>query len=173
MKLSKRDKNLLFFTAIILTVFLIYSFVLNPIAEKNAVNKKKIRQKQIEIAELKYMQSDFNFLKEKQLSSKDRYSKRDANFTLFAFLDNLAGRTGIKPYISYMKPSSFVDNKTKARISSVEMKVKNITMKKLFKYLYMIETSDNIISITKFSVTKKRRTDIKISAIIETQAILF
>jgi hypothetical protein len=79
---------------------------------------------------------------------------RSSGFTLFSFLDTLAGQVGLKDRIAYMKPSKTTLENTAYALSVVETKLQNITMKQLTSYLYRIETSDNLVRVKGLSISK-------------------
>ena len=80
--------------------------------------------------------------------------QRERGFTLFAFLDRLAGETGLKDKIIYMKPSTTRQKLQKYKTSVVEMKLQGINLKDLTAYLYRVETSKNIVFIKRLSISK-------------------
>jgi general secretion pathway protein M len=79
---------------------------------------------------------------------------RSSGFTLFSFLDTLAGQVGLKDRIAYMKPSKTTLENTPYTLSVVETKLQNITMKQLTSYLYRIETSNNLVRVKGLSISK-------------------
>ena len=91
---------------------------------------------------------------------------RMAGFTLFSFLDTLAGQVGLKDRIAYMKPSKTTLENTPYALSVVETKLQNITMKQLTSYLYRIETSDNLVRVKGLSISKTGRQAGTIDAVL-------
>ena len=172
-KKQEDNKLTLVILLFILIVVVIYFFVFIPLSEKKDLNEKKIKQKKVELLELKTMQVRLQKLKNSSITLKDRFSARAKNFSLFTFLDNLAGETNIKSYITYMKPSTFTDKKTNSKISSVEMEIKDIDMDSFFSYIYKVESSKNLVFITKLSIKKKKTTDKVVSIVMQAQTIIF
>ncbi|KKK54471.1 hypothetical protein LCGC14_3084410, partial [marine sediment metagenome] len=76
------------------------------------------------------------------------------DYTLFSFLDRLAGEAGIKDRIAYMKPSTSTTTNGRYKISSVEMKLESISLEELVTYLYKTETSKNLVNIKRISISK-------------------
>jgi len=69
-------------------------------------------------------------------------------------LDQLAGEAGIKDHIAYMKPSKSRPKNSPYNLSMVELKLQGISIKQLTPYLYMVETSKNMVFIRRISITK-------------------
>ena len=82
------------------------------------------------------------------------FNQREKGFNLFSFLDKLAGETGLKDKIIYMKPSTSISKDRKHKTSMVEMKLQAINLKHLTTYLYHVETSKNMVFITRVSISK-------------------
>jgi general secretion pathway protein M len=88
------------------------------------------------------LQQEYRQTAEKAEQAKRHLKRRKRGFTLFSFLETLAGKTGVKSRISYMRPSTTTSQKESPyRLSKVEMKLQDITMPQLLAYLHGIETS--------------------------------
>jgi len=95
--------------------------------------------------------------------------RRTANFTLFSFLDQLAGDSGLKDHIAYMKPSTTVNEDSGIKISRVELKLQEITLKDLTSYLFKVETSENMLILKRLSITKTGKNSSMISAVLQVE----
>jgi general secretion pathway protein M len=90
---------------------------------------------------------------------------------LFSFLDRLAGESGIKDQISYMKPSKTVQKNSPYKISRVEMKLDAITLEQLTNYLHGVETSKNMVDIKKISISKKDKKQGLLTAVLQVETV--
>jgi len=90
---------------------------------------------------------------------------------LFSFLDDLAGNAGVKDHISYMKPSTTVQQNSDLKVSNVEMKLQGINLDHLTSYLHMIETSPNMVLIKSLSISKQGKQEGMINAILRLETI--
>ncbi len=165
------DKTQLIFLISILLLIIAYFWLIAPMSEKKALNTRKLQQKKIELVELQTMEKELALLQDSASTLQKKLSKREENFSLFTFLDNTAGQTNIKSNITYMKPAYFQDTKTKLKISSVKMELKDIDMNSFFDYLYKIEHSDNFVFITKFMVKKETLKDTKVTVVMEVRTV--
>jgi len=123
------------------------------------------------LQELINLKFEYDALGEKVEFSKVRLSQRNMGFTLFSFLDKLAGRVGVKDNIKYMKPSSSTQRNSLYKISRVEMKVEAVSMDQLKAYLYRIETSKNMIRVKRIAITKTEKPKGFINVILEVEAV--
>jgi hypothetical protein len=79
---------------------------------------------------------------------------RVQSFTLFGHLESLASRIGIRDKIIYMKPSESSINPN-YKSSKVEVKLKEITLNQLTKYLYEIERPELLSQVRKLRIKPK------------------
>ena len=70
-----------------------------------------------------------------------------------------------------MKPSSSVLKDSKYWLTTVEMKLKGITMEKLARYLHMVETSENLINVKRISITRAGKPAETIDTVIEFETV--
>jgi general secretion pathway protein M len=101
----------------------------------------------------------------------EQFENRPESFTLFSFLDQLAGRTGIKAHVSYMKPSSTINEETGVSLSRVEMELQAISLKDLTKYLYHVETSENMVIVKRLSIARKGKSEGLIDAVLQVETV--
>lgn len=147
-----------------------------PIWDFSAFGKKKLLERQLEVktkifADMIQLAAEYETIVENNKNLKQSYSKRDKNFTLFAFLEKLAGSAGIKDSIEYMKPSTTVDKHSDIEYSLVEMKLKQIKLSQLISYLHMVETSENVVFVKRLGITKDDKNKNSISAVLHVETV--
>ncbi|UCD80770.1 MAG: type II secretion system protein M [Desulfobacterales bacterium] len=170
-KLNKRERYAIIAAAGVIGIFLIAQFIIGPFLSTTEQKKKNLQTKTVMVEQMRQLQAEYESLTQKEKISKSRYRNRQKGFTLFSFLDRLAGEVGIKDRISYMKPSKKIDKNSPYKISTVEMKLEAITLEQLTNYLYGVETSENMVDVQKISISKK---DIKqglITAILQVETV--
>ena len=96
---------------------------------------------------------------------------RRKGFTLFSFMEDAAGKSGIKSKIAYMKPSVQSIKDSTLKQSSIEMKLESITSEELVDYLYNIETRDPLIFVRRLSLFKSSGSDGSIQAVLQVETI--
>ncbi len=170
-KLNKRDRYITYGVIGILGLLMVSQFIVNPFFENKNRTRKNLSTKLAMLQEMQQWQSEYEALKNNTQISKSRFTRRSKGFTLFKFLDNLAGQAGIKDRIIYMKPSKTIQKDAGYQISRVEMKLDGISLEQLAAYLYGVETSENMVDIKKLSLTKKDKKQGLISAVMRVEAI--
>jgi len=153
-RLSRRERYSVYAAAAIVFLFIAIEFIVTPIMERRERLESAVRQKQATLADMQAMKLEYESLKDENERFKRNFSDRPRGFTLFSFLDQLAGEAGIKDHIAYMKPSKSRPKNSPYNLSMVELKLQGISIKQLTPYLYMVETSKNMVFIRRISITK-------------------
>jgi len=169
MKLNKREKYAIYVAAGFLGLFIVLQFVVFPMIDKRDRLTKTLQVKLKTIEEMLALKSEYDTIVKQADLSKVRFANRKKGFTLFSFLDELAGDTGIKNNITYMKPSTSAQKDSALKISLVEMKLQAVTLRQLTAYLYRVETSANIVFIKRISVSKTDRPAGSVNAILQVE----
>jgi general secretion pathway protein M len=153
-KLNKREKIGVAAAAAAIVIFLVFQVLVFPLFEKNAQLSRTLATRQQEREQIQLLQAEYLKTAEKAQQAQRHLKKRKQGFTLFSFLETLAGQTGVKSHIAYMRPTTTSQKESPYRLSKVEMKLQDITMSQLIAYLHGIETSMDMISIKRLSISK-------------------
>ena len=153
-KLNKREKISVAAAAAAMVIFLALQVLVFPLFEKNAQLSRTLATRQQEREQILLLQAEYLKTAEKSQEAQRHLQKRKQGFTLFSFLETLAGQTGVKSHIAYMRPTTTSQKDSPYRLSMVEMKLQEITMSQLLAYLHGIETSTDMISIKRLSISK-------------------
>ncbi len=170
-RLSQRERYAVLGGLLALSGFILVQFVILPAREEKARLKRMVQFKTEVLRDMKRLNAEYETLMKTAERQKRRYAGRPKGFTLFAFLDKLARETGIKDHIAYMKPSRSTPQNG-LKISVVEMKLQAITLDQLIKYLYGMETSDNMVTLKRASFIKKGKDRPAIDAILQVETIM-
>ena len=170
-KLQKREKLAVGLGGGCLVLFLILQFVLFPIIDRKKQYQRRLIFQTQTLAKIQSLQSQYAEIIKNTESSRSRLIKRNKNFTLFSFLDQLAGQTSIKDRIVYMKPSTTSRKNSPYKISLVEMKVQGITMKQLISYLYRVEISKNMVQIKRITISKTDKKQGLVNSILQVETL--
>ena len=169
--MNKRERYAIMVAAGVIGIFLIVTFIVEPFLSKTDQLKKSLHDKAVMLEQMRQLQSEYGMLSQKAEVSKALFSRRQKGFKLFSFLDQLAGEAGIKDHISYMKPSTKVQQNSAYKISRVEMKLDAITLKQLTTYLYGVETSKNMVDIKRISISKKDKKQGFLTAVLQIEMV--
>ncbi|MEW6673903.1 MAG: hypothetical protein AB1427_19590 [Thermodesulfobacteriota bacterium] len=167
--LNKREKYAIGAAAALICLFISVQFIFVPMLDKRDRLRRLIDVKQKTIEELLTLKSEYDAVVARNNFSKSRLSKRQKGFTLFSFLDELAGEIGIKNKIKYMKPSSTPQKDGSTKLSLVEMKIEAVALKELTAYLYRVETSENIVFVRRMALSKADKPPGAIDAVLQVE----
>jgi general secretion pathway protein M len=171
-QLNAREKIALGGGAAAVVVFILFQFVIFPVVDRQEVLQRSIAGKEAALEEMRHLSAEAAALKQEQNHSSQRMGRRPRGFTLFSFLDGLAGNTQLKGNIDYMKPSTTEPKGSPYKVSVVEMKLVGINMAQLVSYLYRIETSANLVQIKRLAITKTDKKTGFINAVLQVETPL-
>ena len=139
------------------SAFALFQLILFPVLDENETLDRAIRARTAEWSDMLALKSEHDGIVEQIRQARNRFAERESGFTLFSFLDDLAGRAGTKDQIAYMKPSTVSSKNSPYRISRIEMKIEGTTLDRLVPYLSMIESSKNLVSIQRVSISRTEK----------------
>ena len=140
-------------TAIV--IFLVLQFLVFPLFEQNARLSRTISTRQKELEQIRLLQAEYRKTADKAEQAQRHLKTRKRGFTLFSFLETLAGQTGVKSHISYMKPKHHdPEGQSLPALHGGDEAERGITMSQLLAYLHGIETSRDMIAIKRLSISK-------------------
>ena len=166
-RLKAREKYMLSVALGFIGIFVIAQVIVFPVLDKRARLERVIEAKTRILSELQVLAAEFNTIKQRSDVARKRITEKKKGFTLFSFLDRVAGETRLKDRIAYMKPSFLSPKDSPYKISLVEMKLQTITLEQLVLYLHKIETDENAIHIKRISIVKTGKARGHINAVME------
>ncbi len=142
--LNLREQRLILAAGVFLGAVFIWSVILDPLMQKNDVLNRKIKAKRNELAQMVRLRSSVVQDRDGIERIKGVIEQRGNGFSVFAHLEHLATKAEMKERIVHIKPQ----RETKVgefRESVVEIKLERITMQELIRFLYQIETSQDLL----------------------------
>jgi len=167
--LQPREKMIVAIAAVVLAIFIIVHLIIYPIFDRRTRLERQIVSRKSALQEIQKLQGEYETLTRQSKSSEAQLKLRPKNFTLFSFLDTLAGKSGIKQNIIYMKPSTTNLKDSPYSLSLVEVKINALTMEQLLGFLHGVETSPNMIWIKRASLSKGDKDSDLINAILQVE----
>ncbi|MEE8400048.1 MAG: hypothetical protein V3S89_13640 [Desulfobacterales bacterium] len=168
-KFSRREKYAIYGAAGLIGILLLNGLIISPLIDAHDVRTRTLAAKTKIRNDIINMKAEYEAIEQRTSASTSRFSGRRANFTLFSFLDNLAGDAKIKEHITQMKPSIFKPKDSPYRISRVEMKLQSITMEQLTTYLHKVETAKEMVFVRRLSVSRDSKQQGFINAILQVE----
>jgi len=170
-KLNRREKIIVYAAAGFLGLFIIIQFGIFPLMEKRSRLMRGIEAKTIVLEQITALRAEYEAMRSQEDLALERYENRSPDFTLFAFMDQLAGEIRIKDHIEYMKPAKTEQKDSPYKISQVEMKLQGIALKQLATYLYRIEISDQLVAVKRMSITKKGKNEKSVDWVLQVETL--
>ena len=170
-KLNRREKYIIYGAGCLIGLLIIIHFVITPFIENKNQMQRNLQTKKTELEEMRRLQAEHKALKAKLQLSQTSIDQREKEFTLYSFMNQLAGQAGIKDRISYMKPTTTVQKNSNYKLSRVELKLDAVTLEQLTNYLYGIETSKNMIIVKKLSISKKEKNEGLVNVILQVETV--
>jgi general secretion pathway protein M len=161
--LSTRERYAVYLGGVVVSIFMVIQLMVFPVLDKRKSLKKQLKAKTAELEQMIALKEEYDAIKGKSKSFDRRTKGRKKEFTLFSYLDEIAGKSDVKDNISSMKPSS------SDKISRVEVELQAITMEKLSKYLHMVETSMEMVFVKRLSITRKGKQEGSINAVLQVE----
>ncbi len=136
-----------------LVLVLFFMLVIDPLFKRSAELDRQIVTARRQLTELRTMQQDYRRQKS-VVDSINSQLKNQQNFAIFSRLEELAGQTGIRNNILYMKPTVSTPSEVYNE-ESVEIKMEGVTLAQLVRYLHQVENSPQLLKIKRLE-TKPR-----------------
>lgn len=171
LNLNRRESLAVSAGVLFVALFVLFQFIVFPVLEKREALYDKLAAKERTFSEIRRLQTEYRNLQKRVAAAKNRFEKRPQGFTLFSFLDKLAGQTGVKSHVSYMNPSTAVQEDSGVSLSRVEMELQAISLRDLARYLYHVETSGNMVLVKRLSISRKGRQDGAIDAVLQVETV--
>lgn len=148
--LGTREKVFVITAGVAVLLTLLFMLVIDPMLAHSARLDRQIMTAQRELQELQTLQREYR----RQKSIVERINaqlKRQQNFALISRLDELAGQTGTRSKILYMKPTVGIPSDAYDE-DAVEIKMEGVTLDQLIGYLYQIENSPQFMKIKSLQI---------------------
>ena len=170
LKMTKRERNAVVLAGGVITVFLVLQLIVFPFIEKKDQQNRRLAVKTQELRGILVLKAEYDTIMQQANRAKTSIAQRQGGFTLFSFLDRLAGETGLKENIAYMKPSTTGMENSPFKLSIVETKLQSVTMEQLTAYIYRIENSPNMVRLKRLSITRKGKEQAYLDAVLLAEA---
>lgn len=167
LNLQRRDKMALMVAAVVVGVLLILQLIVFPILDRRTRLRDEIRTSKADLAKMQLLKAEHGTLSRNNQDLDGVLRRRPKSFTLFSFIDQLAGKNGIKKNITTMKPSNTNLKNSPYGLSTVEMKINALTMEQLTPFLHGIENESEMIWIKRISIAKGGKNDALLDVVLQ------
>lgn len=167
--LQRRDKIALAVAGAVLALFIIMQAIIFPIVDRRTRLGEQIKSQTAALFEIQSLKAEFEDLNRNKHFNAAQIKQRPPGFRLFSFLDALAGKSGIKQNIIYMKPSTSNLKNSPYTLSMVEMKLQTLTMEQLVTFLHGVETSRQMVWIKRMSISKGEKNQGLLNSVLQVE----
>jgi general secretion pathway protein M len=171
MRLARREKYLVSGAACAIVIFCLFQFVVFPFFDKRERLQRGTKVKENELKQIVLLAAEYDAQKRNSQGIGNFLRHRKKGFTLFSYLEREAGSAEVKDRIKYMKPSTSKGTGP-YKESMVEMKLEAVTMEQLVRYLYRIESSENLITIKRISIKQNKKESGYVDAVMQVLTFL-
>lgn len=167
--LQQRDKLAIAIAGGALLIFLVLQLLIFPIVDRRDRLHKEIIAKTDDVQTIQNLKTEYLSLSRSSVGMENRLKKRSKTFTLFSFIDRLAGKSNIKNNIIYMKPSTANIKNSSYKLSTVEMKLNALTMDQLTTFLHGVEDIVNAVWIKRISITRDDKNEGLLNTVLQVE----
>ena len=169
LNLQRREKMAVTAAAVALAVLLLLQIIVFPVIDRGDELRQEIKTKTQDLREMQSLQEEYASLSRYSNDMESGIKKQPRTFTLFSLIDKLAGTSGIKGNIVYMKPSTSNLKNSSYTLSTVEIKLNALTMEQLTAFLYGIEDSANMVWIRRLSISKSDNNQNLLNSVLQVE----
>jgi general secretion pathway protein M len=168
--LGPREKMFVLGAGIALLLVLLFTLVIDPMRASAARLDRQITAAQRDLQDLRTLQRDYRRQKG-ILDDINGQLKRQKSFSLYSRLEELAGQTGIRNSILYIKAA--VNTPSEAyEEDAVEVRIEGVTLEQLTTYLYQIENSPQFMRIKRLYIKPRPENKQILSAIFRVSTFI-
>ncbi len=165
-RLSRREKFTVGMGGAVVAVLLFLQLLVLPLHDERKALRQAVLRAQTRMAEMERLRSEYQTIKRQNAVFESRIREKPEGFSLFSYLDQLAGQAAIKDRITYMKPSTETSRENAVTISRVEMKIESARWQQLIDFFHRVETVNDLVDIKRLSITRGKGTGGRVDAIV-------
>ena len=170
-KLSRREKLFVSLAAGVVAAFLVFQLAVFPLVRQRERLERQIRAQTEALSEMRALRVEYEALLKSGQRLTARLKARSRDFSLFSFVEALAGKTGVKPNIAYLKPSTARQINGRHEVAQVEMQLKDIDLAQLVRYLHGVESSADLVYVNRISISRGGKSGDKIDVVLQVETI--
>jgi general secretion pathway protein M len=167
--LQRREKIALTAAGAVLVLFLFLELVIFPVVNRGDALRSQIKSKTRALQEMQALRTEYQSNSRYSRDMEASLKQRPKTFTLFSFVDKLAGTSGVKSNVVYMKPSTSNLKNSTYTLSTVEIKLTALTMEQLTAFIYGLEDSANMVWIRRISLTKGEKNENLLNSVLQVE----
>jgi hypothetical protein len=165
-KISRREKNFMVMAFCGAIIFAGYLFVFTPLEQYYNRIKSQTPKMRIDLKTAQRLRKQYETLDEEVKVIRERLDARQDEFNPYDFLDTLARKEGIRSNLDKITSATEAVNE-KYHEDIVKIRLKNVALSKLVRYLYNIENSGQLLTVKELTIKPDRRNSMVLDANFE------
>ena len=155
-KKSGREKKLVLLAGCAIIFFIIWQFALSPLINYNERIGKQIPKMKMDLLAARRLKKRYQSLDKDIQAIRARVDERREAFNPYDFLDKLARKEGIRSNLDKITSDSD-DINDNYREDIVKIRLKDVALSKLVRYLYNIENSGQLLTVRELTIEPDSR----------------
>jgi general secretion pathway protein M len=170
MRISRRQ--LIWIAAGVMVILALSQWLVRPIVKRRNKLAISIQRSEERMQEMVRLEQLYRKMRAENSRVEKNLRGRKRDFTLFAFLEGLAGRDGVKSQIEFMRPS-VKQLGDMHQEEQVEMRLKAVSLERLIPYLYHIEAAPEQVRIRRLTIRPNQRdqSQLEVSLVVVTRKL--
>jgi general secretion pathway protein M len=166
-KISRRDRLVLAIGGSFVLLFLVFQFGIFPLLDGRDRLQKGLAAREKAVVEMRDLQARYRELHGKANVLQEQLGGREAGFSLFSFLEQMAAQSEVKKNIAYMKPSETAGDEGPFKEVLVEIKLQDVSLKQVVDFLRLIEAPDKIVALKRISIQEGKKETATLEVIMQ------
>ena len=154
MRITRRQ--LIWMAASMMVILALSQWLVRPLIGRRNKLASNIQRSEERMQELVHLERVYRQMQSENARVEKNLRERKRDFTLFTFLEGLAGREGVKRQIEFMRPS-VKQLGGMHQEEQVEMRLKGVSLERLIPYLYHIEAAPEQVRIRRLTIRPNQR----------------
>ncbi len=146
--MTTRERKAVAAAAIVVLAFVLLQFLLLPLWDESQRLQNGIASQKRQIAAMQELQR--HLAPGAQQKQAAQLGRRKKDFSLFAFLEEAAAASRIKPHVQAMQPVEAAE--TAAGLSTVELQLKAVGLAQLGRFVDLVDAPDNLVAVERMVI---------------------
>jgi hypothetical protein len=166
MRINRREMAFILLGGLVIIALIYYLVIVSPAVEKQEALAGYIEKKRSDLIRMRELRDEWNRFQEGRVRAEKTINSRGKGFTLLSFLEGVTREIGVDKKIQYMKPLSFSEQTGPWEEVGIEIKLDDIDMRALTRFLYEIEGSERLLNISRIKINSSEKKDATLLTVI-------
>jgi Tfp pilus assembly protein PilO len=150
LNITQRERRVLAVASVILLLIIVYLGVDAAVQQYQELGRR-IEIKKQDLVKISHLRDQYVETHRQVQEIRSRLEKKQKDFSLLSFIEDLANREGIREKIGSVKPKKIPLNDDYDE-SSVEIQMDNITLPKFVDFSYKVEHSGHLLKVKRLRI---------------------